>query len=126
MITRKNKKGQAAFEFLMTYGWAIIIVLAAIGALAYVGVIPIPPPSYDPEQHFCDEYQYYKEMPRSCIEWRAWNIYDDMRIGCFKGCQFVTQPTFNLTLEDNMSNRIWQYNECTYMCEGRYNGSKYE
>jgi len=35
----KNKKGQAAMEFLMTYGWAILIVLAAIGALAYFGVL---------------------------------------------------------------------------------------
>ena len=33
------KKGQAAMEFLMTYGWAIVIVLAAIGALAYFGVL---------------------------------------------------------------------------------------
>ena len=29
------KKGQAAMEFLMTYGWAILIVLIAIGALMY-------------------------------------------------------------------------------------------
>jgi uncharacterized protein (UPF0333 family) len=35
----KNKKGQAAMEFLMTYGWAIVVVLAAIGALAYFGVL---------------------------------------------------------------------------------------
>ena len=34
-----NKKGQAAMEFLMTYGWAILVVLAAIGALAYFGVL---------------------------------------------------------------------------------------
>ena len=33
------RKGQAAMEFLMTYGWAILIVLAAIGALAYFGVL---------------------------------------------------------------------------------------
>ncbi len=32
------KKAQAAMEFLMTYGWAILVVLAAIGALAYFGV----------------------------------------------------------------------------------------
>ncbi|MBN1385576.1 hypothetical protein JW968_01205 [Candidatus Woesearchaeota archaeon] len=32
------KKGQAAMEFLMTYGWAILVVLAAIAALAYFGV----------------------------------------------------------------------------------------
>lgn len=35
----KNKKGQAAMEFLMTYGWAILVVLAAIAALAYFGVL---------------------------------------------------------------------------------------
>lgn len=34
-----RKKGQAAMEFLMTYGWAILVVLAAIGALAYLGVL---------------------------------------------------------------------------------------
>jgi uncharacterized protein (UPF0333 family) len=34
-----KKKGQAALEFLMTYGWAIMVVLVAIGALAYFGVL---------------------------------------------------------------------------------------
>lgn len=34
-----EKKGQAAMEFLMTYGWAILVVLIAIGALAYFGVL---------------------------------------------------------------------------------------
>ena len=34
-----RRKGQAAMEFLMTYGWAILVVLAAIGALAYFGVL---------------------------------------------------------------------------------------
>ncbi len=34
-----TKKGQAAMEFLMTYGWAILVVLVAIGALAYFGVL---------------------------------------------------------------------------------------
>lgn len=35
----KPKRAQAAMEFLMTYGWAILVVLAAIGALAYFGVL---------------------------------------------------------------------------------------
>lgn len=35
----RQKKGQAAMEFLMTYGWAILVVLIAIGALAYFGVL---------------------------------------------------------------------------------------
>ncbi|MBN2368630.1 hypothetical protein JXC34_06420 [Candidatus Woesearchaeota archaeon] len=34
-----RKKGQAAMEFLMTYGWAILVVIAAIAALAYFGVL---------------------------------------------------------------------------------------
>jgi hypothetical protein len=34
-----NKKGQAAMEFLMTYGWAILVVIAAIAALAFFGVL---------------------------------------------------------------------------------------
>ena len=33
------KRSQAALEFIMTYGWAILVVLVAIGALAYFGVL---------------------------------------------------------------------------------------
>ena len=30
------EKGQAAMEFLMTYGWALLIVLVAVGSLTYL------------------------------------------------------------------------------------------
>lgn len=33
-----ERKGQAAVEFLMTYGWAILAAIIAIGVLAYFGV----------------------------------------------------------------------------------------
>ncbi len=33
------KKGQAALEFLTTYGWAFVVILVMIGALAYFGVL---------------------------------------------------------------------------------------
>ncbi len=57
-----SKKGQAAMEFLMTYGWAILVVLIAIGALAYFGVLS--PEKFLPEKCvissgsglFCDEF----------------------------------------------------------------------
>ncbi|MFH1249237.1 MAG: hypothetical protein V1660_03725 [archaeon] len=39
MTIKMEKRGQAALEFLMTYGWAILVVLVAIGALAYFGVL---------------------------------------------------------------------------------------
>jgi hypothetical protein len=35
----RSFRGQAALEFMMTYGWAILVVLAAIGALSYFGVL---------------------------------------------------------------------------------------
>ncbi len=34
-----NIEAQAAMEFLMTYGWAILVVMVAVGALAYFGVL---------------------------------------------------------------------------------------
>jgi hypothetical protein len=34
----RDKKAQAAMEFLMTYGWAILAAVIAIGVLAYFGV----------------------------------------------------------------------------------------
>lgn len=56
-----TKKGQAAMEFLMTYGWAILVVLVAIGALAYFGVLS--PQKYLPtsctisDQFGCTEFK---------------------------------------------------------------------
>lgn len=35
----QENKGQAAMEFLLTYGWVLLFLLAAIGALAYFGVL---------------------------------------------------------------------------------------
>ena len=43
-----HSKAQAAMEFLMTYGWAILVVLAAIAALAYFGVLS--PSKFLPEK----------------------------------------------------------------------------
>ncbi len=34
-----NKKGQAALEFLTTYGWAFLVILVMTGALSYFGVL---------------------------------------------------------------------------------------
>ena len=45
---QSDKKSQAAMEFLMTYGWAILVVLGAIAALAYFGVLS--PEKFLPEK----------------------------------------------------------------------------
>lgn len=39
MRRKKKRRGQAAFEFLTTYGWAFMIMLVMIGALSYFGVL---------------------------------------------------------------------------------------
>jgi uncharacterized protein (UPF0333 family) len=36
-----NKKGQAAMEFLTTYGWAFLVIILAVAGLAYFGVFDI-------------------------------------------------------------------------------------
>jgi len=43
-----SKRGQAAMEFLMTYGWAILAAVIVIGVLAYFGVFS--PATYVPNQ----------------------------------------------------------------------------
>ena len=43
-----HKRGQAATEFLMTYGWAILVVMVAVSALAYFGVLS--PDQFLPEK----------------------------------------------------------------------------
>ncbi len=61
----RNKKGQAAMEFLMTYGWAILIVIIAIAALVYFGVL-------SPERFISD--QCILEAPLSCSQQGDWII----------------------------------------------------
>jgi len=63
MRKTKQKKGQAAMEFLTTYGWAFIIILTTISALVYFGVLKWPVSSrciVSPE-FACVDYQVQKQ-----------------------------------------------------------------
>jgi len=55
-----ERKSQAAMEFLMTYGWAIMVVLLALGALAYFGVLNpqniLPEKCTFPTGFHCQDY----------------------------------------------------------------------
>ncbi len=42
MFMRRERKGQAAMEYLMTYGWAILIVIIVVAALWAFGVFQVP------------------------------------------------------------------------------------
>ncbi len=40
-MKKRNIKAQAAMEFMMTYGWALLAITLIIGAIAYTGVLNI-------------------------------------------------------------------------------------
>ena len=39
------KKAQAAMEFLMTYGWAVLAIAVVVGLLFTLGIFDLPVPS---------------------------------------------------------------------------------
>ena len=77
------KKAQAAMEFLMTYGWAILVVLVAIGALAYFGVLS--PDTFLPEKCvissgsglFCDKFSIITATGSEAINLKVINSLAD-------------------------------------------------
>jgi len=54
-----NKKAQAALEYLVTYGWAFLVVLAAIGALSYFGLL-------NPQKYMPDKCDFGSQL--SCVD----------------------------------------------------------
>ncbi|MFH1399821.1 MAG: hypothetical protein ABIG95_06980 [Candidatus Woesearchaeota archaeon] len=67
----KKRKAQAAMEFLMTYGWAILVVLVVIGALAYFGVLNpqrlLPPRCTFPTGLTCRDYVVHENSSNMII-----------------------------------------------------------
>jgi hypothetical protein len=57
------KQAQAAIEFLLTYGWAILVVTGAIVALAYFGVI-------NPAKFYPDSCIVPPSTGLGCIDFR--------------------------------------------------------
>ena len=40
----EKMRGQAAMEYLMTYGWAILVIVIVLAALLYLGIFNVKPP----------------------------------------------------------------------------------
>jgi hypothetical protein len=57
MIKRKTK-GQGALEYLMTYGWALLVIVVVAAALFALGVLN--PSTY--QQKRCNGFQYFTWM----------------------------------------------------------------
>lgn len=56
------RRAQAAIEFMMTYGWAFMVVLVTIGALAYFGVL-------NPDRFVPDRCTFQQEI--QCTDFQA-------------------------------------------------------
>lgn len=93
------KRAQAAMEFLMTYGWAILVVLVVIGALAYFGVLN--PSSMLPSK--CTT-----EMGLSCSDYRITNNSITVKLLNGRGQDIVVR---NITFK---SDYITSSNGCTW------------
>ncbi len=50
------RNGQAALEFLTTYGWAFLVIIVMIGALAYFGIL-------NPSRFLPDRCTFPTEVP---------------------------------------------------------------
>jgi hypothetical protein len=61
---RNGRRGQSAIEFLLTYGWAILGALIAIGALSYFGIFNtqryVRDTCYFGDQLVCEDYIAYQ------------------------------------------------------------------
>ena len=62
------RRGQAALEFLTTYGWAFMVILVAIGALSYLGVTNpdrfVPDRCLAPQGFSCLDYEVTDSLLR--------------------------------------------------------------
>jgi len=101
-------RGQAATEFLMTYGWALLVVAVAIGALAFFGVLS--PDRFLPEKctldagYHCVDYKLTESQGDIIIKNAAGDeiIITALSIGSCGGTFDTTiknskQATFTLT-----------------------------
>jgi len=60
VILKRSKKGQAAFEYLITYGWAFLVILTAIGVLSYFGML-------NPQKYIPDSCEFGEQL--KCIDY---------------------------------------------------------
>jgi hypothetical protein len=124
-----RRGGQASMEFLMTYGWAILVVIAAIGALAYFGVLDSA--FFAPESCMvmpgvgCEDYQVLDSGEVSLILRNGIgedlsnvsvtlnpgpSLTSECAITCTSGC-----PPKNNKLISNGALTTWSGNECAFI-----------
>jgi surface protein len=77
----KETKGQAAIEFLTTYGWAISVMLVVISSFSYLGIVDLD--SFTPERcvapggFVCDDFNIYLAQDNFSFDLRFRNQISD-------------------------------------------------
>lgn len=56
----RHKKGQQALEYIVTYGWAFVVVLITIGAFAYFGI-------FNPQKYLPDQCVFGEQL--ACVDY---------------------------------------------------------
>lgn len=121
----KLKKSQAALEFLMTYGWAILIVLVVVGTLAYFGVLSpdrfLPSKCTLPSGIACLDHEAREAGGAAEIDFNLKNSlgYDLTSVTVrASGCTTAaSQPTFK-----NGEQRTFTPSGCSFTINQRYSG----
>jgi len=95
----KQKKAQAAFEYLTTYGWAILTALVVVGALSYFGFLNpsnlLPNKCDFGNQMECVEYKI-DESNHQVGLWLRNNFGKDIEIIDIEGIE-IGAPSFSMT-----------------------------
>ena len=77
VVYRKNSRAQAALEFLTTYGWAFLVILIMVGALAYFGILNpsnvLPSRCNVGTEFLCQDYQITENGATSTVTIRLKN-----------------------------------------------------
>ena len=89
-----TKRGQAALEFLSTYGFAFLIILVMIGALSYFGILTpqkfLPGRCLISNEFSCPDRQITRTVPGVTLDLQLVNNLGNT-------VDFVTGPTMNAT-----------------------------
>ena len=111
-----KNKGQAAMEFLMTYGWAILAGIIAIGVLAYFGVFNTE--GMSPYENGRSDYKIYLNGSEvNNITYKTVNSIKMIEEGDYPGYIFCYSYCLELGASYNSSEI---FNQCNGGCEDNY------
>jgi len=89
---KEEDESSRVIDFLLTYGWAILVVLAAIGALVYFGV-------FSPERFIVN------------------NKYEDCMLGCFAGMNYDGIEIKEVDIDDIDDEQLKEFIICQDFCK---------